>query len=112
MTEKSEFNNQEEQLIKKCKELINSGFPESPEDPFLDNLYLELSDYHVYVTNIANSILEGRPGIEKETIRIDEEWNERLDSFDPAKNARLEACSALKQHKQILDEFIDFVLKN
>jgi hypothetical protein len=111
MARKAEAEFELELLKKKLAELKNLTFPESPEDPFLDNLYLELADYEVSILQFANKLLEGRPVTNKEIIRIDNDWNEKLETFNPDQNNRIEACSALKQYKQNLDDFVDFVLK-
>jgi hypothetical protein len=100
-----------ELLKKKLAELQSLTFPESPDDPFLNNLYLELADYEVNIVRYASGLLENGLRTNKEKFRIDNDWNEKLDTFDPNKNDRIEAYSVLKHHKQILDDFIDCVLQ-
>lgn len=103
--------NNYELLINKWKELKTLDFPESPQEPFLFNLYLALSEYEIYVSKIVTSILETGELIDKNSIQIDEKWDEILDSLTPHEN-NVEQISALKKYKQCLDEFLRLVLKN
>jgi hypothetical protein len=103
--------NNSELLVKKWKELKALNFPESPQEPFLFDLYLALSEYEVYVSKIGISILDKGELIDKNSIQIDEEWNEKLDSFISDKTST-DQIATLKDHKQSLDEFLRLVLKN
>jgi hypothetical protein len=96
-------------LVNKWKELKTLSFPESPQEPFLFNLYLALSEYEVYVSKIGSSFLKKGNLLDKNSIQIDEEWNEKLDSFIADENCA-DQVSALKNHKQHLDEFLRLVL--
>lgn len=97
-------------LVNKWNELKTLSFPESPQEPLLFNLYLALSEYEVYVSKIGISILEKGEPIDKNSIEIDEDWNEKLDSFTQDENST-DQVSALKNHKHYLDEFLRLILK-
>jgi hypothetical protein len=100
-----------ELLIRKWEELKNLTFPESPGHPFLNNLYIELAEYDVYVCNIARSIIEKGEKVDRQLVRINEDWNEKLDSFDPDESGVNQEYNEMKQYKQVLDEFISLILK-
>jgi hypothetical protein len=97
-------------LRQKWEELKKLAFPESPGHPGLDNLYLELAEYDVYITNLAVSILEKGERPDRKSIQINEDLNSKLDAFNPEGSSLIQAYSAIKEHKQALDEFICLVL--
>jgi hypothetical protein len=97
-------------LSQKWEDLKKLAFPESPGHPALDNLYLELAEYDVYVSKIAISILGNGGRIDRQSVRINEDLNDKLECFDPEGSNLSEAYSAIKQHKKALDEFISLVL--
>lgn len=106
MQQKSDSNAGNEKIRQKWKDLKKLAFPESPGHPFLDNLYLELAEYDVYVCGIAGSILEKGEHIDRESIRVDEDWNNKLDAFDSSEKDANQACSELRQYKQALDDLL------
>jgi hypothetical protein len=110
--QKSNSNAHYEQLIREWEELKKLDFPESPGHPFLDNLYVELAEYAVYVSKTAGSILEKGEKPEKITIPVDEEWNTRLDSFSSDEKGANQVCFELRQYKQALDDFITRLLSS
>jgi hypothetical protein len=103
------WNTDRESLVKKLEELKNLPFPESPKEPFLDNLYIELADYDIYVNKIVTSILEGQR-LDRQSIQMDEGWNERLESFNPAEIGADKEFSSLKEYKEVLDEVMRAVI--
>jgi hypothetical protein len=106
MEHKSVSNTENEQIRQKWDNLKKLAFPESPGHPFLDNLYIELAEYDVYVCGIAASILEKGAHIDRESIRVDEDWNNKLDTFDSSEKDANQACSDLRQYKQALDDLL------
>jgi hypothetical protein len=108
--EMSEENNYE-LLVNKWEEIKTLNFPESPQEPYLLNLYLSLSEYEVYVIKIGSSKLEKGDLIDKNSIKIDEEWNEKIDLFTADGNCA-DQVFVLKNYKQSLDEFLRLVIKN
>jgi hypothetical protein len=100
-----------ESLRMKWEELEKLDFPESPGEPALVYLYLELADYTVYVSKIAASILDEGQNPDKKLVRIDEDWNHRMERFNPANDVEKRVCSSLKEYKQVLDEILGLVLK-
>jgi hypothetical protein len=112
MDSKPDSNAQHELLLKKWEELKNLPFPESPGHPFLDNLYLELAEYAVYVSKIACRALENRERIDKESVCLNEDWNNKSDSFNSNESSPNEVHSSLKEYKQALDDFIRLILSS
>jgi hypothetical protein len=100
-----------EPLKKKWETLEKLDFPQSPGEPYLDNLYLELADYTVFVSTIAATILDEGLKPDKEQIEINQDWNNRLENFKPDSEVYNLVCSSMKEYKQVLDEILDLILK-